>query len=132
VRLPGAGVPQQHERLTGPDPLETGQGGKRGGRHRRGGSEVEVLEVLEAGEPGLGDTSLAAAGIPFGDLGSQQLGEEGAVGQVVTDRGLGELLVLDPHGGQAQCPAGLVDRETRGLLGDQGAHRVPPTLSRAS
>ena len=88
--------------------------------------------MLEAGEPGLGDAPLATAGIPFLHLDSQELGEEGAMREVVPHGGLGELRVLDPHGRQAQRPAGLVDGQARGLLGDRGAHRVDPTLSRAS
>ena len=73
--------------------------------------------MLEAGELGLGDAALAATGITFGDLGPEQLGEEGAVREVVTDGRLGELLVLGPDRGQAQRPAGLVDRQTRRALG---------------
>ena len=49
VRLAGARIPQQHQRLTAPEPLERGQGGKGRGWHGRRGGEVEVVEVLEAG-----------------------------------------------------------------------------------
>ncbi len=83
-------------------------------------------------EPGLGDAPLPASGVALLDLGAEQLGEEGPVGQAVPGRRLGELGVLGPDGGQAQLPAGVVDGEAGGLLGERRAHRAVPTPSRAS
>ena len=125
-------IAEQDERLPVPEPSETGQGRERRRRHRRGRGQIEVVEVLEPREAGLGDAPLAATGIALLHLRPEELGEEGAVAEVVPHGGLGEPVMLGPHGGQAQRPAGLLDREGRGLLGDRGAHREVPVPSSAS
>ncbi len=66
VGFAGAGVAEQHDRLTGVDPRAGGEGGE-GGRDAGDGVGVEVGQPLDAGEAGFADAAgPAAAGAVVG------------------------------------------------------------------
>jgi hypothetical protein len=132
VALARARVAQEDDRLPGRDPGQRLERGERGRRHGGGRGEVEVGEALGAREAGLGDAPLPATGVALLELGGEDLGEEGPVRQAVPGGGLGETGVLGPHGGQPQRPAGAIDGQRRGLLGDRRAHREAPPARSAS
>jgi hypothetical protein len=99
MRLAGAGVTEQDDRLTGVDPRSSGQRGE-GGRDAGDGVGVEVGQPLEAGELRFGDAAgLAAAGAVVG-LGGQDLGEVAQVRLPFPDRDLGEPGSISADGRQ--------------------------------
>ena len=123
VRLAGPAVAEQHDGLPPFDPLaafERCDQRRVDGRRRR---QVEVGEVLEPGEGRLVDAALAAARLTVVELGLEQFGEVGEVGEAVAQRGLGEGAGLLAHGREAQRAAGRLDRQRGRLLGHGRAHR---------
>jgi hypothetical protein len=82
VRLTGAGVADQAQRVAGSDPGAGGEGVDGGRVDRRVGVEIEVGEHFSRGTGGL-HSSDGAAAFPVVALGEQQLGEEPAVGQLL-------------------------------------------------
>ena len=121
VGLAGAGVADQAERQSFPDPVAGGEGVDDGGVDVRVGVEVEGAQRFLAGEPGGPDLPLGAAAVAVVALGHEQLGEEAAVGHLLAGGGVGEVGELGADGGQAQHPAGLVDGGVGGLLGQSAA-----------
>ena len=121
VGLAGAGVADQAERLARADPVAGGEGVDDGGADAGVGAEVEVGEPFRAGEPGAADLPLGAAAVAVVAFGHEQLGEEPAVGELLTLGLVGGLGELAADGGQPQHPAGGVDRGVGGLLGDASA-----------
>ena len=84
-------------------------------------SKSKSRSDFSAGERGGLDPAFGAAAGAVVALGQQQFGEEPAVGHLLTGRRVGELGELVADGGQAQHPAGLVDRGVGGLLGHAAA-----------
>ena len=117
VRLPRAGVADQAQRLPGGDPLAAGQrrDQRRGNVGVRG--EVEVLQPLRPGEPGLADEPGPAPRLPVIALQRQQLGEEPLVAGLLAQRDPGDLAVAVPDRGQPQDRAGPLDRRVHRRLG---------------
>ena len=124
MRLAGAAVAEQHDRLARVDPLAALQRGEHGRVDGGGRREVEVGEVLEAGEARLVDAAFTAARIAVVEFGLEHLGEVGEMGEPVAQRGLGERAGLLAHGGEVQRAAGRLDLKRRRLLGHGCAHRV--------
>jgi hypothetical protein len=114
--------PEQHDRLSGLDP---GPGLERS-EHRRfdrgGRTEVELAQALEPREAGLGDAPLAAAREAVLELGGEDLGQIDPVAEPVPHGRVGERSGLLADGGQAQRPAGVLDRERGCLLGHGRCH----------
>ena len=79
VRLAGAGVADEAQRLPGSDPGAVGEGVDERGVDERVGVEVEVLEAFGAGEAGLADQAGLAAFLAFVALGGEQVDEEAFV-----------------------------------------------------
>src|SRR3954447_3413838 len=105
VGLAGAGVPEQHDRLSGVDPGAGGQV-RQGGRGQSGErGEVEVGQALAAGELGLQHPADAAAGVAVFALGGEHLGQVCLVGEPFPGGGLGDPGGLGAHGGQVQGAA---------------------------
>jgi hypothetical protein len=82
------------------------------------GVVVEVGQPFRAGEPGGAQPPLGPAVVAVLAFGHEHLGEEPAVGQLVFLGLVGGISELGADGGQAQDPAGGVDRRVGGLLGD--------------
>ena len=85
--------------------------------------------MLEPGEARLDDAAFAAASLAVVELCSEQLGEVDAVGETVADRSLSERSGLLADGREPERPAGTVDGELCGLLGEERTHRAPPASS---
>ena len=111
------GVADQAERLAFADPFAGGEGGECLGGDVRVGLEVEGPQFLLPREAGGLDPAFGAAAAPVVAFGHQQFGEEPAVGHLFPGGGLGEVGELGAQGGQAQDPAGGVDRGVGGGLG---------------
>jgi hypothetical protein len=81
------------------------------------GLKIEVVQPLLAGEPCCLDPAFGAAALPVLALGHQQLGQEPAVGELLTVGGIGNGGELGAQGRQPQHPACLVDRGVSGGFG---------------
>ena len=106
---------------------------QRGG-HLGVGVEVEVLDPLGAGEPGLADQPGLAPGLAVIAFDRQQLDQEAFVGDLLADGGGGDLAVPFADRGQPQDPAGLVDRRVGSgvgqlIAGGGPGHHAPPWLA---
>ncbi len=128
VRLAGAGVADQAQGFAVADPGAAGHGVDGRGGDVGVGVEVEVVQVLGAGEAGFFDAAGAAAPVAVVAFGQQQLGEEAAVGELLAFGGVGQFGEAVADGRQPQQAAGLVDGRVSGLLGDTTASRAHERL----
>lgn len=117
VGFAGAGVADQAEWQAFLDPVAFGEGVNDGGVDVVVGEEVEGPQSFVAGERGGFDASFGAAPVAVIAFGHEQLGEEAAVGHLIAGGGLGQVGELGADRGQAQHPAGGVDRGVGGLFG---------------
>ena len=129
VGFAGAGVAEQHDRVSGVDPGAGGEGGELGGADGRDGAGVEAGEPLEARELRLGDAAGAAAGGSVAEFGGQDLGEAGQVGASSAGGDLGEPGGFGADGGQAQLASGRADGGLGGGVGGCSAARAPAVRS---
>jgi hypothetical protein len=137
VRLAGAGVTDEAQRLAGLDPRAFGQGVDERGVDERVGVEVECVETFGAGEAGLAHEPGLASFLSFAALDGQQLDEEAFVAGLLTCRGGGQVVVALADGGQPQDAAGLLDRGVGGGVGElvaplDGGHDASRCVRRAS
>ncbi len=130
MRLAGAGVAEQTQRVALSDPIADGQLVDGGGGHCLVGGVVEVLDAFGAGETGGVDPADGAAFGAVVALGHHQLGQEPQAGQLLALRG-GDLGEAVTHGGQPQHSTALLGRGRCGGLGDlvPSAHEERPISS---
>ena len=102
MALAGAGIAEQHDRITGLEVVAAGERGDGRGVDGGGGVEVEVGEAFDAREPCFVDASLAA---PFGaliDFGGEDVGEEREIRQLRSLRVGRDALRVVAHDGEFQ------------------------------
>lgn len=117
VRLAGAAVADEAERLPGLDPAAGGELVNDGGVDGLVGVEVELLDAFGTWESGVVDPPRGSALVAVVALGHDQLGEEPEVGQLLALRRSCDLAEPFPDRGQPQHATALLDRSGRGLLG---------------
>ncbi len=106
MRLSGAGVTDEAERLPAPDPIAGGEGVDGGGVDVRVRVKVEIAEPLVPREPGRLDAPDGRAPVAVVALRQQQLREEPLVAELLLVRGgcgliddgadCGEMLFVSP------------------------------------
>jgi hypothetical protein len=133
VGLASARVADQAERQSLLDPLAGRQGVNDGCVDVPVGLEVEGPQRLLPRELRRLDPPFGASPGPVVTLGHQQLGEEPAIGHLVTGGGFGQFGELGPDGGQPEHAACLVNGGVGGLFGQSAMaferHGISPWMA---